>query len=468
MEASIPVSRGLRGQSWPRSLLFLGPAIFVSVGYMDPGNWATDLEGGARFGYQLLWLLAGANILAMVLQQLCARLGVITGLDLAQACRQSYPRPAALCLWVLCEFAIIACDLAEVIGSAVALNLVFNIPLAWGAVITVFDVFLLLTLQRYGLSKLEALVGVLVLTIGACLVLELWLVKPVWTDVAAGFVPRLDSASLYIAVGILGAIVMPHNLYLHSALVKTRKVGNSELERRAALRTSFANMFVALNIAFLINASILIIAAGLFYSRGLDITDLREAHQMLAPLLGSMLAPTLFAVALLCAGQSASVTGTMAGQVVMEGFLNLRINPFARRLLTRSIAVIPAVATLVLAGEQSAIALLVGTQVVLSLQLPFAIVPLLRFTNNRRLMGSFASGAGLRIAASAGAAVVIVANVWLVMNVALRLEGALLVAALAGIALFIAFLVFIAVVPLRGRDEPALLQTGKAKLLEAN
>jgi manganese transport protein len=433
-----------------RALLFLGPAVLVSVGYLDPGNWATDLEGGARFGYQLLWLLLLSNLLAMLLQNLCARLGLVTGLDLAQACRAAYPRPVVYGLWLLCEFAIIACDLAEVVGSAVALNLLFSIPLAWGALITALDVFLLLLLQRHGLRRLEAIVAVLVLTVGACLVVEVWLVRPVWSEVAGGFRPRLDQASLYVAIGILGATVMPHNLYLHSALVKTRRVGPSIGALRAALRTSFMNTFLALNLAFLINAAILIVAAGAFFSNGLGIADIRDAHGMLAPLLGTALAPALFAIALLCAGQSATVTGTLAGQVVMEGFLNLRMRPFARSMLTRSLAVGPAIAILVFAGEKSAMALLVATQVVLSLQLPFAIVPLLRFTSGRGLMGPFASSVAMRLTGWSGAALVISANSWLVLQTGLQLSGLYFFLAMAGALLCTALLVYIALVPLNG------------------
>jgi manganese transport protein len=425
--------------------------MLVSVGYMDPGNWATDLEGGARFGYQLLWLLLFSNILALFLQNLCARLGMVAGMDLAQACRSAYPRPVVYCLWLLCELAIIACDLAEVIGSAVALNLLFGIPVAWGALITALDVFLILLLQRHGLQRLEALVATMVLTIGACLLVQILLVQPVWTEVATGFRPRLDSASLYIAIGILGATVMPHNLYLHSALIKTRTVAPTVPARRAALRVSLLNTLLALNLAFLINAAILVLAAGLFHPRGIEIGDLREAHGLLAPLLGTAAAPVLFAVSLLCAGQSATVTGTMAGQIVMEGFLKLRMSAFARSVLTRALAVGPAIAVLALAGEESTMALLVATQVVLSLQLPFAIVPLLRFTSANALMGEFASGLAMKAAGWAGAAIVITANGWLVVQMAMKLQGLALYLAMLGVTLCVVLLAYVGLTPLRPR-----------------
>jgi manganese transport protein len=418
---------------------------------MDPGNWATDLEGGARFGYQLLWLLLFSNILALFLQNLCARLGMVTGMDLAQACRSAYPRPVVYCLWLLCELAIIACDLAEVIGSAVALNLLFGIPVAWGALITALDVFLILLLQRHGLQRLEALVAAMVLTIGACLLVQILLVQPVWTEVATGFRPRLDSASLYIAIGILGATVMPHNLYLHSALIKTRTVAPTVPARRAALRVSLLNTLLALNLAFLINAAILVLAAGLFHPRGIEIGDLREAHGLLAPLLGTAAAPVLFAVSLLCAGQSATVTGTMAGQIVMEGFLKLRMSAFARSVLTRALAVGPAIAVLALAGEESTMALLVATQVVLSLQLPFAIVPLLRFTSAHALMGKFASGLAMKTAGWAGAGIVIAANGWLVVQMAMKLQGLALYLAMLGVTLCVVLLAYVGLTPLRAR-----------------
>ena len=395
---------------------FIGPAAMVSVGYMDPGNWATDLEGGARFGYQLLWVLLASNLIAMLLQTLAARLGIVGRMDLAQACRAHFARPAVLALWLLCEVAIIACDLAELLGSAIAVNLLFGIPLAWGALITGLDVMLILVLQHYGIRKLEALVAALVLTIGACMGLEILLAQPVWGEVAGGLVPRLDSASLFVAIGILGATVMPHNLYLHSSLVQTRRIDGGERAQREALRYNFLDTALALNIALCINAAILILSASTFFAQGIQVTELRQAHELLTPLLGTTLGATAFAIALLAAGQSSTITGTLAGQVVMEGFVRLRISPLKRRLLTRALAIVPAVAVLFHAGEEGVLQLLVLSQVVLSLQLPFAIVPLIRFTSAPRVMGAFASPPWLRRLACGAALLIIGLNGWLVVQ----------------------------------------------------
>lgn len=393
---------------------FIGPAGMVSVGYMDPGNWATDLEGGARFGYQLLWVLLAANLVAVLLQSLAARLGIVTGRDLAQSCRDGYSRPIALALWVLCEVAIIACDLAEVLGGTIALNLLFGIPLAWGALITGFDVMLIIALQHYGIRKLEAVVAALVLTTGGCMALNVLLASPDWEAVAGGLVPHLNSASLYVAIGILGATVMPHNLYLHSALVQTRRIDHGLAAQREAIRYNFIDTALALNIAFLVNAAILIVSAATFFTRGIEVTELHQAHELLTPLLGTTAASLAFAIALLAAGQSSSVTGTLAGQIVMEGFLKLRMSPVKRRLLTRLLAVAPAVAVLAVMGEEGLLRLLVLSQVVLSLQLPFAMVPLIRFTNDRRAMGALASPGWMRRLAYAVAASIIALNIWLV------------------------------------------------------
>ena len=399
-----------------RAFGFVGPAAMVSVGYMDPGNWATDLEGGARFGYQLIWVLLASNLIAVLLQSLAARLGIVGRIDLAQACRAHYTQPVALALWLLCEIAIIACDLAELLGGALALNLLFGIPLAWGALITGLDVMLILALQHYGIRKLEALVAALVLTIGVCMALEMLLVRPAWREVASGFVPRLDGVSLLVAIGILGATVMPHNLYLHSSLVQTRRIDGGERAQREAIRYNFLDTALALNIAFFINAAILVLSASTFFSHGVVVTELRQAHELLTPLLGTTLASTAFAIALLASGQSSTITGTLAGQVVMEGFLQLRISPLKRRLLTRSLAVVPAVAVLFQAGDAGMLQLLVLSQVVLSLQLPFAIVPLIRFTSARRIMGAFTSPLWLRCLAVGSALVIIALNGWLVMQ----------------------------------------------------
>jgi len=437
-----------------RFLVYLGPATLVSVGYMDPGNWATDIEGGARFGHHLLWVLVVANAVALLMQTLAARLGIIARLDLAQACRACYPRPVVGVLFALCELAIIACDLAEVLGSAVALNLLFGIPLVWGAIVTAVDVFVLLALQRFGMRRLEALIVVLVLTVGACLAIEVWLAGPSWTSFRDAFSPRLDGASIYVAVAILGATVMPHNLYLHSSLVQTRVAPLTHEARRRALRFNFIDTLIALNVAFCINASILVLAADVFQAAGIEVTDLREAQRLLSPLLGTSLAGVLFAVALLCAGQSSTITGTLAGQIVMQGFLRLRGSPVFVRTVTRAIAILPAVVVLAIAGENATVSLLVATQVVLSLQLPFALVPLIRFTAARGVMGAYVNSRAVTAVAAIAATLIIACNGWLVVE---AIGGHLppLAAALA-IALglcALGLLVYLAVVPLRAPDD---------------
>ena len=434
---------------------FVGPAGMISVGYMDPGNWATDLEGGARFGYQLLWVLLASNLIAVLLQSLAARLGIVGGRDLAQACRDRYAPPVVWALWVLCEIAIIACDLAEVLGGAIALNLLFGIPVAWGALITGLDVMLIMLLQHYGIRKLESVVAAMVLTVGACMTLTLLLAGPAWGDVAAGLVPRLDGASLYVAVGILGATVMPHNLYLHSSLVQTRRIERGEAAQREAIRYNFIDTVLALNVAFLINGAILVVSAATFFTRGIAVTELRQAHELLTPLLGSAAASLAFAIALLAAGQSSSVTGTLAGQVVMEGFVKLRMSPLARRLLTRSLAVAPAVAVLMVMGESGVLRLLLLSQIVLCLQLPFAMVPLIRFTNDRSVMGGFASPRWMRRLAQACAAGITGLNAWLAWQAiapggigALDLSAGHVLLCVGGLAAA-ALLLWIALVPLR-------------------
>jgi manganese transport protein len=448
LEHSIDMRLGVPGR-W-RAWGFVGPAAMISVGYMDPGNWATDLEGGARFGYQLLWVLVASNCMAMVLQSLAARLGVVARLDLAQACRAHYARPVAVALWVLCEVAIIACDLASLLGSAIALNLLFGIPMAWGALITGLDVFLILVLQHYGIRKLEAVVAVLVLTIGSCMALEMLLVRPVWADVAGGLVPRLNSNNLFVAIGILGATVMPHNLYLHSSLVQTRRIGSSDSAKREAIRFNLFDTALALNVALLINAAILILSASTFFTRGIEVTELRQAHELLTPLLGMGLGATVFAVALLAAGQSATITGTMAGQIVMEGFVRLRMGPLKRRLLTRALAIVPAVGVLFVSGEQGVLQLLVLSQVVLSLQLPFAIVPLIRFTSSALIMGRLASPAWLRGLAWASALLVLGLNAWFLAKTLAPGElGAAQFVLYGVVALCGALLVWVSLVPLR-------------------
>jgi len=433
-----------------RFLTYLGPATLVSVGYMDPGNWATDIEGGARFGHHLLWVLVVANGIALLMQTLAARLGVVARLDLAQACRVCYAKPVAHVLFVLCEIAIIACDLAEVLGSAVALNLLFRIPLVWGAVITALDVFVLLALQRFGMRRLEAMITVLVLTVGACLGIEVALAQPTWETLGNALSPRLDAASLYVAVAILGATVMPHNLYLHSSLVQTRVAPLNEPQRRRALKFNFIDTLIALNVAFFINASILVLAADVFHAAGLEVTDLREAQELLSPLLGTGLAGLLFAVALLCAGQSSTITGTLAGQIVMQGFLQLRGSPVVVRMVTRAIAIFPAVLVLSIMGEGATVSLLVATQVVLSLQLPFALVPLIRLTSSRRLMGAYVNSRGITIVASIAAAMVIACNGWLVMQTVIESVPPAWMTLASVLALgAVGLLAYLAIVPLR-------------------
>jgi manganese transport protein len=401
-----------------RLLAITGPALLVSVGYMDPGNWATDLEGGARFGYQLLWVLVLSNIIALLLQMLSARLGIVTGLSLAQSCRSHYAPGFSFPLWLLAEVAIVACDMAELLGSAVALNMLFGIPLITGALLTALDVLLLLALQRSGMRALEACVLSLLLVIALCMGFEMIVANPPIGELASGLIPRIDGASLYIAIGMLGATVMPHNLYLHSALVPHAPAGHAtKAQRKRLLRSSAKTTWLALNIALLINAAILIVAAAVFAGRAAPVTDLRDAHQLLTPLTGASLASVLFAIALLCAGQSATLTGTLAGQVVMEGFMQLKISPFARRALTRGVAIVPAVVALGLSGEGATTSLLVASQVVLSLQLPFAVIPLIRFTSSQRIMGEHVIGATMRRAAQACALLVIGANIVLVVDV---------------------------------------------------
>jgi len=403
---------------WRRLLAFSGPAYMVSVGYMDPGNWATDIEGGSRFAYQLIWVLLMSNLMAVLLQTLSARLGIVTGRDLAQGCRDSYPKPVAFALWVLCELAIGACDLAEVLGTAIGLQLLFGIDLMTGVLITAFDVFLLLAMQRLGIRKMEAFILVLVATIGGCYVIEIFLAKPDWAPLFAGFRPHLQSTeALYIAIGMLGATVMPHNLYLHSALVQTRQVPRTVEGKRQANRYNFIDSAVALNCAFFVNAAILVLAASAFHRNGVVVTELGQAHKLLAPLLGTAVASTAFALALLVAGQSSTLTGTLAGQVVMEGFLDFRMRPWLRRLLTRGLALIPAVITIAVLGDHATYKLLILSQVILSMQLPFAVIPLVQLTSDKRRMGEFANKVWMKILAWLTAIVIIGLNIKLVIGI---------------------------------------------------
>jgi manganese transport protein len=402
--------------SWRRLIAFVGPAYLVSVGYMDPGNWATDIEGGARFGYMLIWVLLMSNIMALVLQSLCARLGIVTGLDLAQGCRREYSRPLNFFLWVLAEIAIAATDLAEVLGTIVGLNLLFGLPLLWGCALTALDTFLLLALQRLGMRKMEAFIVMLVATIGSCFFIEIYLAKPDWGGIASGFVPHLDPTALYVAIGMIGATVMPHNLYLHSSLVQSRAVSNTVTGKKEACKFNLIDSTVALNAAFLVNAAILVMAAADFHSRGILVTEIQQAHGLLNGVLGTRLAPIAFAVALLAAGQSSTITGTLSGQIVMEGFLNLRMRPWLRRIMTRSIALVPAVLVIASAGDSGLYHLLILSQVVLSLQLPFATIPLIHFTSDPRKMGVFVNRAWIRWLAWIIAAIIVALNLKLVFD----------------------------------------------------
>lgn len=376
---------------WKRVLSFFGPAYLVSVGYMDPGNWATDLAGGSQFGYKLIWVLLMSNLMALLLQSLSARLGIVRGRDLAQANRETYPKVLNFFLYILAEIAIAATDLAEVLGMAIGIQLLTGMPLIWAVLITLFDTFLLLVLQRLGMRVMEAFIICLVAIIGVSFLVEILLAKPDLGEVVKGFAPSIpNETALYIAIGIIGATVMPHNLYLHSALVQTRKIKRDEKGIRRALKLNFIDCTIALNLAFFVNAAILVLAATVFYKTGrTGVAEIKEAHQLLDPLLGSNLAPTLFAIALIAAGQSSTVTGTLAGQIVMEGYLRLRINPLIRRLLTRLVAIVPAIAVILLHGEKDINNLLVLSQVVLSLQLGFAIIPLIHFVSDKKKMGVF-------------------------------------------------------------------------------
>jgi manganese transport protein len=408
------------GSRWRRFLAFAGPGYLVAVGYMDPGNWATDIAGGSAFGYALLSVILLSNLMAIVLQALAVRLGVASGLDLAQACRTHYSRPVAMALWVLCEIAIVACDLAEVLGTAIALKLLFGLPLTWGVVVTALDVFLILALQRFGFRRLEAFIIALLVVIAGCFVFELALARPDPRAVAMGLIPTTqiltDPTMLYLAIGILGATVMPHNLYLHSSIVQTRAfdLGKDGVGRREAAKLATIDGTVALGLAFFINAAILILAAATFHTAGrTDVAEIDEAYRLLAPSLGVGAASIVFAVALLASGQNSTVTGTLAGQIVMEGFLNLRLPVWARRLVTRGLAIIPAVLVVGAAGDSGATQLLVLSQVILSLQLPFAVVPLVMFTGSRTIMGEFVSPAWLRGLAWIVTGVIIALNVTL-------------------------------------------------------
>jgi manganese transport protein len=416
---TVPVSTG---GWWKKALAFAGPGYLVAVGYMDPGNWATDLAGGARFGYTLLSVILLSNLMAILLQGLAAKLGIVTGRDLAQACRDHYSRPVSLGLWVLCEIAIAACDLAEVIGSAIALNLLFGIPLPWGIAITALDVLVILYLQNRGFRLLEALVIVLIATIAGCFLFEILISKPDAMGVLKGFVPSpsilADPDKLYIAIGILGATVMPHNLYLHSSVVQTRSYEETPAGRREAVKFAFIDSTVALSFALFINAAILIVAAATFHRAGeTGVAEIQDAYKLLTPLLGVTGASAVFAFALLASGQNSTLTGTLAGQIVMEGFLNIRIRPWLRRLITRLIAIVPAALTAIFFGSRGTAQLLILSQVILSLQLSFAVFPLVRFTSDRLKMGDFVNPFWLKALAYTVAVAIAGFNAWLLVQI---------------------------------------------------
>jgi manganese transport protein len=402
---------------WKRLLAFIGPAYLISVGYMDPGNWATDIAGGSKFGYQLIWVLLMSNLMAILLQYLSARLGLVRGLDLAQASRENFPPFINIPLYILAEIAIAACDMAEVIGMAIGLNLLFGLPMMIGVLITVLDTFLLLFFLNKGIRKLEAFIFSLVLIVAASFLLEIFIVKPVLGEVVKGFLPEsLGGNALYIATAIIGATVMPHNLYLHSSLVQTRKIKRNPGSIWQALKYNLIDSVLALNLAFFVNAAILIMAAAAFYSKGLtDVGEIQDAHKLLRDIFGNA-APTLFAIALIASGQSSTVTGTLAGQIIMEGYLRLRIRPWLRRIITRLMAIIPAVFCILYFGEQSLGKLLILSQVVLSIQLGFAIVPLIHFVSNKKRMGEFVIKPYIQFMAWATAAIILFLNIKMVVE----------------------------------------------------
>ena len=416
---TVPVSEG---PWWRKALAFAGPGYLVAVGYMDPGNWATDLAGGSKFGYTLLSVILLSNLMAILLQGLASKLGIVTGRDLAQACRDHYSRPASLALWVLCEIAIAACDLAEVIGSAIALNLLFAIPLPLGIAITALDVLLVLFLQHKGFRLVEALVVVLIATIAACFLFEIIIARPDLAGVASGFLPRAstltDETQLYIAIAILGATVMPHNLYLHSSVVQTRRYEETPAGKRMAVRYAFLDSTIALTCALFINAAILVVAAATFHTSGhSEVAEIQDAYKLLTPLLGVAGASAVFAIALLASGQNSTLTGTLAGQIVMEGFLNIRIRPWLRRLITRLIAIVPAALTAIFFGASGTAKLLILSQVILSLQLSFAVFPLVRFTSDRAKMGEFVNPGWLKALAYFVACAIAGFNGWLLVQI---------------------------------------------------
>ena len=449
---------------WRRIFSFFGPAYLVSVGYMDPGNWATDLAGGSKFGYSLIWVLLMSNLMALLLQGLSARLGIVRGRDLAQANREAYPKPVNFMLWILAEIAIAACDLAEVLGMAIGIQLLTGLPLVWGVSITVLDTFLLLYLQRLGMRKMEAFIITLVAIVAVCFLIQIILAKPLIGEIATGFIPAFPTnEALYIAIGIIGATVMPHNLYLHSALVQTRKINRTDKGIKQALKFSMIDTTVALNIAFFVNAAILILAATIFFKTGnSQVAEIKEAHRLLPGFLGN-LAPILFAVALIAAGQSSTITGTLAGQIIMEGYLRLRINPVVRRLITRMVAIIPALLVIIIYGEHKIDALLVLSQVILSLQLGFAIIPLIHFVSDKKTMGIFTIKPIIKILAWIIASILVFLNCKMLINEVTGIFGSTealpkVLVILAGL-LFASLLVYILIHPfIKAKKKPVSIQ----------
>jgi manganese transport protein len=414
----IPAGAGF----WRKLFVFFGPGLLVAVGYMDPGNWATDLSAGAKFGYTLLCVILFSNLLAILFQYLALKLGIVTGLDLAQACRARFSRRVTISLWILCEIAIVACDLAEVIGSAVALNLLFRLPLPVGILLTGLDTLVILVLQSKGFRYLEAVIGGLMTVIAGVFVYELILARPEWGAVALGLAPRIeittDPAMLYIAIGILGATVMPHNLYLHSSIVQTRAFKRDDTGKSMAIRFATLDTLISLTLAFFINAAILVLSAAAFHGTGhQNVADISDAYQLLSPTLGAALASVLFAIALLASGQSSTVTGTLAGQIVMEGFLDIRLRPWVRRIITRSLAIVPAIIVAWWMGPHGIGQLLVLSQVILSFQLAFAVVPLVMFTGDVKMMGRFINGAWVRCMGWAACGFIVLLNLYLIFQV---------------------------------------------------
>ena len=417
-EVHASVETGNKKGFWKKLLAFMGPAYLVSVGYMDPGNWATDIAGGSQFGYALIWVLLMSNLMALLLQSLSARLGIVQKMDLAQASRATYPPVVNFCLWVLAEIAIAACDLAEIIGMAIGVQLLTGLPLLWGVSLSVADTLLFLVLQNFGIRKMEVFIISLIAIIGGAFVVEMFLAKPDLGALATGFIPTIpNEAALYIAIGIIGATVMPHNLYLHSSLVQTRRIDPSPKGLWAAIKYNLIDSVVALNLALFVNAAILILAASAFFSHGMyDVAEIQDAYKFLEPLLGSRWAPILFAVALIAAGQSSTITGTLAGQIVMEGYLHLRIQPWLRRLITRLIAIVPAFLVIYLMGESKTGELLIFSQVILSLQLGFAIIPLIHMVSDKQKMGEFVIKPVVKVAAWVIALIIVTLNVLLVLG----------------------------------------------------